>query len=445
VKRDELLAPLRQLPRLGTGIGLHRMLDLCRDSMGSAWFRGLDAIKVTGSNGKGSVCAMTAAILRGAGVEAGLYTSPHLFDFRERIALGVEPISEDDLAAGIARFDDERERYAREHPGDEIGAFEAFTAVALDYYARRRPASVVAEAGIGGRYDSTRVFPGRLTALVSLDLEHTALLGRTLEEIAYDKADLAAEGTTLVLGDLRPEIRRRLDAYGRLRRLEVVAAGDVCAVYRAEVAASGTRLDLEIDGRRWRDVGLALLGAHQVANARLAVVLATRWLARHRPGADLEAAVRRGLAGVRWPCRLEKVRGDPDVFVDAGHTPGAVDALAASLAALLRGRRILLVTGISRDKDIAGILTRLLPLAAAVVATRAHHRGAPAAEVAAVVRERAPELPLEVAEPIEDALSSALARAGREEMTVVVAGGLFLAAEAKWTLGGGDPRRLRFF
>lgn len=421
------------------------MLDLCGEPMRSAWFRDLDAIKVTGSNGKGSVSAMTASILGAAGVDAGLYTSPHLFDFRERIVLGGEPISGRDLADGVARFERERQRYAREHPGDEVGAFEAFTAIALDCYARRRPAALVVEAGIGGRYDSTRVFPGRLTALTSLDLEHTALLGRTLEEIAYDKADLASEGSTLVLGSLPPEMRRRLGAYGRLRRLEVVAADDVCAVGRVEAATSGTRLDLEIDGRRWQQVELALLGEHQVANARVAVVLATRWLARHRPGADVEAAVRRGLAGVRWPCRLEKVHRDPDVFVDAGHTPGAVDALAASLAGLLSGRRVLLVTGVSRDKDVEGIVTRLLPVAAEVIATRAHHRGAPAAEVAAVARERAPELPLDVAETIEEALASALPRAGREGMTVVVAGGLFLAAEAKWTLGGGDPRRLRFF
>lgn len=421
------------------------MLELCREPMRSAWFATLDAIKVTGSNGKGSVAAMVASILRAAGVGAGLYTSPHLFDFRERIAIDGVPISEHDLATGIARFERRRARYARGHPGDEIGAFEAFTAIALDHFARRRPAAVVVEAGIGGRYDSTRIFPGSLTALTSLDLEHTALLGRTLEEIVYDKADLAADGTTLVTGALPAEIGRRLAAYGRLRRLEFVAAEDVCAVRRADLSPAGTRLDLELDGRRWNGVGLALLGEHQIANARVALALAARWLARHRGEADLEAAARRGLAEVRWPCRLEKVRDSPDVWLDAGHTPGAIDALAAALGRLLGDRRILLVAGVSRDKDVEGIVARLLPVAAAVIATRAHHHGAPAQAVAAVVREHAPGLPLEIAGTIDDALAAALHKAERDGMTVVVAGGLFLAAEARWALAGGDPRRLRFF
>lgn len=440
------LKALAELPRFGTGIGLHRMLELCREPLEGDWLSSLDAIKVTGSNGKGSVAAMAASILRRAGVTTGLYTSPHLFRLRERFAVGGEPIGDDELAAAVAWLAGRRERYEERHPGDRVGRFEALTAIAVRCFARARPAAVVAEAGIGGRYDSTRVFPGGLTALTSLDLEHTALLGASLEEIAYGKADLAADGSTLVTGTLPPEILRRLRSYARLRRLELVPAEDLCRVRRSVATEGGTRMQLEVDGRRWDDVDLALAGAHQVANARVAVALACGWLGRHRrlPAPALERAVRAGLAEVRWPCRLEKIRADPDVVVDAGHTPGAVAAVAGAVGEIYGGRRILLVTGVSRDKPISAIVSPLAAVAEEAIVTRAHHRGAPVAEVALAVRAAAPSLPLATAASVEEALAEALATAGPETL-VLVAGGLFLAAEASVVLRGGDPRQLVFF
>lgn len=438
------IAAYSALPRMGDGIGLHRMLDLCREPMAGDWFARLDAIKVTGSNGKGSVSALAASVLGHAGVEVGLYTSPHLFDFRERITVGREPISKQDLDDAAAWFERRHRRYRRRFPDDRVGSFEAVTASALYHFANVCPGALVVEAGIGGRYDSTRIFPGRLSGLVSLDLEHSALLGRSLEEIAYDKADLAGEGTTLVTGGLPSEVARRLDAYGRLRHLEVVRAGETCRVLRATPTVEGTRLDFDFEGRRWEDLHLALLGRHQVANAQVAVVLAARWLRRHRPRADLEEAVRRGLAGARWPCRLEKVRSAPDVFLDAGHTPGAVEAVAEAAREILHGRRILLVTGVSYDKEVAAVVSRLTPVADRAIATRAHHKGAPAAAVADAIRTAAPALPCEVRPTIGDALGEATEIASHDGSAVLVAGGLFLAAEAAAVLRGKDPRDLEF-
>lgn len=447
------------LPKFGQGLGLHRTSALAAPVLESGWGRALDALKVTGSNGKGSVAAMLAALLAELGVDTGLYTSPHLFAFNERIAVRGRAVSNAELDAAWAQVQGGIEDYRARHPGDTFGAFEAMTALALAVFARAGVRAVVAEAGIGGRYDPVRVLPGRVCALTSLELEHTALLGRTLEEIAFDKADICPAGGTLVAAVGDGDVRRRLAAYCRLRGVHFVDAPAEGHVRRVEPAAAGLRVDLEVRGRTWRDVELALHGPHQARNALVALLALEAWLqgppprgdtsgaayARPAPADGLEAAARRALARVTWPGRFQQVRREPDVFVDVGHTPDALRALAETVRGALGGRRLLLVTGVSRDKNADGILSALAPLADEAVCTQAHHKGRPAGEVLAIVRRFRPALPA-VAEPdIVDATARAVAEATASGATVLIAGGLFLAAEAVHALRGGDPRSLHFF
>ncbi len=442
VEVDEVLAPLRALPRFGTPIGLGRVGRLARGAVAGDWLAGLDAIRVTGSNGKGSVAVMVERILDAAGVDAGLYTSPHLFDFRERIVRGGQPISAEALQASASVVVEELRRHAAEHPAEQVGAFEATTALALDYFHRVRPETVVAEVGLGGRYDPVRLFQGRWNVLVSLDLEHTALLGTTLGEIADDKAQLAEPGSALFVGVVPQAILRRLREDGEPRGVEVVAASEVCTAERTSYEDGRMRVDLTYGGERWDGVEVALLGEHQARNAALAVAVAGRWLERHRPGMDrteLLRAVRRGLAAVRWPCRLERLGEDPPVYVDAGHTPAALAALAESVRKLLAGEKVVLVVGVSADKDVAAIVTPLLPLARRVIATRARQRGGSAEAVAEVVRKHAPELRLDIGDDLGRALAAGRDAARREGRTVLVAGGLFLAAEAATILQDRAP------
>ena len=167
---QKIQAELLAIPKFGSGVGLHRMLALCRPLLQAQWMSGLDAIKVTGSNGKGSVCAMAAAVFGELGISCGLYTSPHLIEFNERIITDGERITDAELAEAVAWFFQRRDEYAAHFPGDTVGAFEAFTALALYHFSRKRPRVLVAEAGIGGRYDSTRIIPGKIVALTSLDI-----------------------------------------------------------------------------------------------------------------------------------------------------------------------------------------------------------------------------------------------------------------------------------
>lgn len=443
-----LLDELMEIPKFGSGIGLHRVMALCHEILDTPWMRSLDAIKVTGSNGKGSVCAMTSAILAELGISHGLYVSPHLLTFHERIVLDRRPISSEDLAVAIRWVLARRNEYAARNPGDHVGAFEAFTAMALFHYERMRPETLVVEAGIGGRYDPVRVAPGFLTALTSLDLEHAEVLGSTLDLIAYDKADLCPDGGVLVAGDMGSQVRRRLEAYCRIRDINLVDIAEKTRLHSLVFDGERMTASIEVPGHRFDDLVIALPGPHQASNAAVSILLVQEWLARHRPGLEaavVESSIRRGLAAVQWPGRFQKVGSDPDIFVDVGHTPGAVASLVETAGAVLKGRRILLVTGVSYDKQVEAIVSALLPLADRVVCARAYHKGSKVPVIAEIVQRHRPEIPMEIEERIEDAMARAVERAREHDMVILVAGGLFLSIEAMQALRGADPQALRFF
>jgi dihydrofolate synthase/folylpolyglutamate synthase len=435
-------------PKFGSGPGLHRVRALASDLLARPWARGLDALKVTGSNGKGSVAAVLEALLRELGLRTGLFTSPHLFAFEERLRVDGVPLDAPALDAAWDATRGRLEAWQAACPDDGVGAFEALTVQALHAFERAGVGVLVAEAGIGGRHDPTRVIPGRVAALTSLDLEHTALLGATLREIACDKADLCPEGGTLVTWVDDDEARMALGGHCAARGVSLIDARRAGRILRASPTPEGQRLDLALGAETWRDVDLALRGPHQARNALLALWTAREWLRAARPSlpaADFEAAARRALAGVVWPLRFERIRRDPDVFADVGHTPDALRSLAAGVRHDLGGRRVLLLTGVSHDKDAQGILAALAPLAASAVATQAHHKGRAAHEIADLLRRQRPELEVEVEGDIAHAAERACTRAADEGAVVLIAGGLFLAAEAVHALRGGDPRALQFF
>ena len=445
---QRIQAELLAIPKFGNGIGLHRMLALCGPLLQTPWLSDLDAIKVTGSNGKGSVCAMAAAVFGELGMTCGLYTSPHLIRFNERIVTDGAQISDAELAEAVAWFFQQRDEYAARFPDDTVGAFEAFTAIALYHFARKQPRVLVAEAGIGGRYDSTRMIPGKIVALTSLDLEHTSLLGSTLEMIAYDKADLCPEGGTLITGDLDTEVSRRLQAYSALRRITMRTAAAHSHVRSVSFGAPYMEVDLTIDGLDLPALQMAMRGYHQITNLIVATLLVRQWLEAHDARVSdeqLAQAVRGAMRSLSWPGRFEQVATDPDIFIDVGHTPEAIAATVHTARVAFAGKRILLVTGVSYDKHVEEIVKGLLPLADAVICTRAHHKGSPPEHILRTVQSARPELPASIAPTIEEAMAMARAQAADGQMTVLVAGGLFLSIEAAHALRGHDPRHLHFF
>ncbi len=198
-------------PRFGHGLALHRMLWLKERLPQGARLSPASVIHVTGSNGKGTVTTLTAALLQALGLRVGAFVSPHVSRFEERITLDGAPISADALGKAYAWFEAEEKTYLAQHGDEAFGAFEAITAVALHAFAAAPLDALVLEAGIGGRYDATRAAQGKLVALTSIEREHIAVLGPSAEHILYDKADLAPAGALLIAGRLAPVLARALD------------------------------------------------------------------------------------------------------------------------------------------------------------------------------------------------------------------------------------------
>jgi dihydrofolate synthase/folylpolyglutamate synthase len=394
-----LLARLQAARGLGVELGLGHVRDaLARVGDPQRRFA---AVQIAGTNGKGSTAAMTEAILRRAGLRTGLYTSPHLARFTERLRIDGREIDGDRLAG----FDP-----AVVATGVPLTYFEIATVLAFLAMADAGVDVGVLETGLGGRLDAVTAAEPLATAITSIGLDHQGYLGDTLPAIAREKAGILKPGIPCFLGRLPPE-----------------ADAEIAGVARA-VGAPLARL-----GRDYEPPAAApaLGGPHQRANAALAVALARA--AAGRLGRPLdEAAVAGGLADVSWPGRLEAIGGD--VLLDCAHNEEGARALAAALAESAAGRRTILVASIVSDKDPRAILAALAPRAAAVVLTRAANpRVRPPEELARVAGELFAEV---VTRPDpEDALVEARRLAGPGGV-VVVCGSIFLVGELRARLLG---------
>lgn len=396
-------------PKFGAGPGLERVTRVAqRLGVDLAGFGAAGAV-IVGSNGKGSTAAMTAALLQQAGRSVGLFTSPHLFDLNERFRIDGDDIADEELQRHWSRV---TEAAAAEGLAEQLGGFEFLFLIAADWFAARRCAHTVWEAGIGGRLDPVRLIEAQRVALTALDLEHTELLGATLEEIARDKIDAAPRGARVFApGDIA--VRDAVEAH--------CAEKAVGLVFVAPALAS------------------PLPGAFQRNNAALAIALA-RDLA---PLSDAQLA--RGFVATRWPGRLEVIESAPLMVIDVGHTPAGVRAALAGFRDLAGARDATLVCGVSADKDAAAIVSVLAPGFAHIICAAASHKGAPPAIIAAHAQAANPSAELAIAESVADARRLALGRAKGGETAIYVAGSLFLAAEFKAVHLGRDPSSLAFF
>jgi dihydrofolate synthase/folylpolyglutamate synthase len=363
--------------------------------------RAYPVLHVGGTNGKGSTCAMAAAALAEAGLAVGLYTSPHLVRFNERIQVRGVPIEDGALAAVVEEIRRACPWHERGAEGDRLTYFEFATLAGLLHFAREGVDVAVVEVGLGGRFDATNAIVPRVSAVARIGLDHTQLLGDTIEQIAFEKAGIFKQGIPAVVHALQPP--------GALETLS------------AEAARRGA--PLLVAAAAW-DGPIALRGAHQRGNAALAAA-ALRQLARAGVPLD-EGAIARGIATARWPGRLEEVEG---VLLDGAHNPDGAAALARALPALHPGRPVELVFGILADKDHAGMLRAL------ATAVRRIHLVAPDTPRARSAAELHPEaralgLDADVHAGAGDALACAR-RAAADGGLVCVAGSLYLVGEAR--------------
>ena len=435
------------LPKYGDGICLARMAGLLEAL-------GIDRVRlqrmsavVTGSNGKGSTAAMCAQIGRAYGLRTGLFTSPHLLRFNERIQVDGVEIGDDTVLRLKLQVDAAIAEVSK-RIGQQFGAFEALFALACLHFQEGGCDFAVFEAGIGGRYDPVRLVGAHQTCVTSVDYEHVKLLGNTLELIASDKSDACATGGTIVYGENCRALRPHLVEYNRWRGCTPLFVRDEITIGNEAQSASGQHFDFQFGYHDFRRVELSLPGAFQFNNAAIAATLFLLWLQREQPRQAperIETAIRSGLRDARWPGRLEVIQQDPLTVIDVGHTPDGIRQSLASLTAIHGADDWILVTGVSRDKKADEIIGALAPSFDALICTAAHHKGADAQDIAAAAARANPKADIRLAATISDAVrvSQQLARAKRQR--IYVAGGLFLAIEYATVARGDRAEDLKFF
>jgi dihydrofolate synthase/folylpolyglutamate synthase len=436
-----------ELPKYGDGVCLARIAALL-DALAVDRARlSRASVVMTGSNGKGSTAAFCAGIARAGGVRTGLFTSPHLYRFNERIQVDGSPIGDDDLARLVLRIEIAIAEISQRR-GEKFGAFEALFALACLHFQESGCDFMVFEAGIGGRYDPVRLVGALAACVTSVDYEHVELLGHSLELIASDKSDACAAEGTIVYGENCAKLRPHLTEYNRNRAIASRFVRDEIGISGESVSASGQCFDFRFGGYEFGSLEMNLQGAFQFNNAAIAVTLFLIWLGRVRSGktaADIEAAVRSGLRDTRWPGRLEIIRQNPRTVIDVGHTPDGIRQSLASLKAIHGPQRWILVAGVSRDKKASEIVGALAPCFDTIICTAAHHKGADAKIIAAAAREANPDAEVHLAATIEDAVRLSHSLAASLDRKIYVAGGLFLAVEYAVVVRGGRAEDLNFF
>ena len=351
---NEALAYIHSVSWLGSKPGLSRTRALL-SRMGDPQRR-LKFIHIAGTNGKGSTAAMLESVLRRAGYTTGLYTSPYILRFNERMKVNGEDIPDDELCRiteAVRPLADAME----DHPTE----FELVTCIAMAYFARHSCDIVVLEVGLGGELDSTNVIDAPEAAVIcNIGLDHMQVLGNTVEEIASAKAGIIKEGCDCVVYGQKPSVEAVF---------ERACADRHARMYRADGAdAVLTASDLEgqtFDWKHLKNLRIPLLGRHQLCNA--AVVLETLNVLSGKGWRVTEDAVRAGLAQVTWPGRFQVVRHNPLFIVDGGHNPQCLDALTQTLRDYMPGRKLVFLNGCMADKDYGAMFKALVPFARSFV------------------------------------------------------------------------------
>ena len=382
-------------------------------------------IHIAGTKGKGSVAAMIAQVLSSSGYKTGRYTSPHLHNLRERISIDGNLISEADFAAAMAGVKPFIESMKHDTSFRQLTYFEALTVLAFAYFQKKRVDFQVLEVGLGGRLDATNVLANSVVCIItSISLDHTQILGNTLEEIAREKAGIIKPGCWVVSSPQPEEAASVITEICREKKAKVVQVGKDITWHK--ISGDLHQQSLVIKGRTSKyQASIPLLGDFQLENA--AITVAASEILASEGFAISTADITQGLAQVKWPGRFQILRQHPAVLVDGAHNVASMRRLVNNIKAYFAHKGILLVFGTSCDKDIPGIINELVPLSPQVIVTQAaHSRAAPLSTLAAEFTKRG--IKPEIRETVAQAISRALSLANRTDI-ICVTGPLFVVAE----------------
>ncbi len=350
---------LFSLEKFGIKLGLENTFSLMR-RLGNPHLK-FASIHVAGTNGKGSCCAVLYSILRKAGYSCGLYTSPHLVDFRERVRVGRALVEKDYLADFVSDLKEEvlKKKYT---------FFEVTTALAFSYFAEKKIDLAVVETGLGGRLDSTNILKPQVAVITNIGLEHTDRLGRTLQEIAREKGGIIKNNVPTVTSIEREKPFKVIESLCRQKKSELYSVFKDTKWQIEESSIEGTRFELETSTDTYSGMRLNLAGEHQLRNAACAI-LALEALGRQGFKIDKQAILS-GLSRVDWPGRLEIYSKEPLVILDVAHNPDGISNLVSALKKLLPGKNIYFVFGVMEDKNYRKMLQILSQASKEIILTQ---------------------------------------------------------------------------
>jgi dihydrofolate synthase/folylpolyglutamate synthase len=383
------------------------------------------SVHITGTNGKGSVAIMIAYALTASGYSTGLYTSPHLHSWRERIRVDGELISEEELAQLVTELKPYVEAVNQRANYGQLTTFEFLTGMAFAYFGQRGVKFQVLEVGMGGKFDATSVITPLVAVITTIGLDHTDVLGDTLTEIAAEKCGIIKPGSTVVIAPQPPEAARVIERSCAKRGAKLIKVGEDVSWQAISSDLDGQRF--EVKGRKGKyELFLPVLGEHQMVNAATAVAALEVLIEK---GFSIPAqSIAQGLAKIEWPGRFQVLRRDPPLVVDGAHNIDAARSLKKALKQYFDFEKGIVVMGASGDKNIKGVIAELAPLFDRVIVTRSRHPRAmaPATLAAEFARHG---LKVRIADDVPSALSQALAMAGEKDL-VCLAGSLFIVGEA---------------
>jgi dihydrofolate synthase/folylpolyglutamate synthase len=463
---DETIRYLYNLQKYGIKFGLEnigRLVSALNDP-----HKSFLSVHVAGTNGKGSTSAVIASVLQVAGLRVGLFTSPHLVSFTERIRINGKEITEREVISLAGEIRDVVSCSKDFSPT----FFEVVTAMALLYFRRQGIDIAVMEAGMGGRLDATNIIMPEVSVITSIGYDHGEFLGNTLSEIAREKAGIIKKGIPVVVSHQDPEVIGTIERKAKEESAPLYLYGKDFFSDMKSLEISGIRFDYHDDHTQLHDLLLPLSGEHQMQNASVAIRAATlvlnkigenfHFLLQPLPaGGESEGGnhsslathhiIRKGLKNVRWSGRLDLTNEDPPILIDGAHNPAASVVLARALQSIFLKRygKIILILGIMGDKDIRGIMEPLLPLASEIILTAPSYSRAASLEHLADTAASLGFHHIRTAPTIKDAIALAIRDSGgvkeNAEHTlqnfapnsslIVITGSFYTIGEAKEVLG----------
>ncbi|UWG99317.1 bifunctional folylpolyglutamate synthase/dihydrofolate synthase [Dehalobacter sp. DCM] len=420
---EQTLEYIKKLTKFGINLGLERIQALLKRLDHPE--KKINVIHIGGTNGKGSTTAMLQSILKQAGYTVGMFTSPHLHDFRERITINGEMISPEDVVTGIATIKPYLEDMVQagiEHPTE----FEVCTALAFYYFALKQPDLVLLEVGLGGEIDSTNVVHPIISVLTSIGMDHMDYLGDTLEKITEVKAGIIKECVPVVTSSDRPEVLDVIKKRAARKNARLTVIGETV---NWQPEAGGRRFSYQGIHRSYHELEIALLGEHQFINA--AAALAVCDVLTDTYTYDIpESAVREGLKTVTWPGRLELILRDPRVLIDGAHNVDGMMSLAKALKGYadgpLKRNRLILCMGMLADKEVEKAVAIIGPMADEIIVTKPDSpRAGDWKNVARLAEKYLPAEKVRVIEDTTAAVQEGLRLTGEDDL-LCVTGSLYM-------------------